>query len=156
LRGLRSLVAGVLAQGPGAAGDQAIRLPPADDLFNLLEFEEAAKLKLDRTGYARVAAGDHSTFDDMTFRPRGLVSRATPDLHIDLLGVKMFAPLLVGPMGEQRRFHPEGELATVRGAEAAKTVVVVTSRSSEPIEKIAAAAKTPLWYQVYPDRDTGA
>ena len=68
----------------------------------------------------------------MTFRPRVLVRSATLDLTTDLFGLKMFAPLLVGPMAQQRRFHPEAELATVRGAEAAQTVVVVSSRLSEP------------------------
>jgi len=156
LRSLRSLAAGLLAQGTDAAGDHSPRLPPADELANLFEFEEAARLKLDRGVSSSVAAGDPLAFDDMTFRPRVLVSSASLDLTTDLLGVKMFAPLLVGPIAEQRRFHPEGELATVKGAGAAKTVVVVSSRSSEPIARIAAEAKTPLWYQVYPDGDTGA
>jgi len=42
----------------------------------------------------------------------------------------------------------------VRGASQAQAVVVISSRSSQPIEKIAAEAKkTPLWYQVDPEPD---
>jgi isopentenyl diphosphate isomerase/L-lactate dehydrogenase-like FMN-dependent dehydrogenase len=43
----------------------------------------------------------------------------------------------------------------VRGAAAAKAVMVVAGRSSFPIEEIAAEAKTPLWYQVDPEPDSG-
>jgi 4-hydroxymandelate oxidase len=155
-RGLRSLLAASVAQGSGAAGDASSRLPPAEELVNLSEFEDAARLKLDRAAYRSVAGSGDGAFDRLTFRPRVLVSSATLDLTTDLFGLNMFAPLLVGPISQQRRFHPDGELATVKGAEAAQTVVVVSSRSSEPLARIAAETKSPLWYQVYPDGDTGA
>jgi 4-hydroxymandelate oxidase len=70
-----------------------------------------------------------------------------------LLGLKWFAPILVGPVSEQKRFFPDGELAMVRGASAAKAAVVVSSRASHPIDQIAAQSKTVLWYQVYPNPD---
>ncbi len=65
----------------------------------------------------------------------------------------MYTPILVGPASEQQRFHPEGELATVRGASAVKTSVVVSDRSSHPIEKIAGEAKVSIWYQIFPQAD---
>ena len=61
----------------------------------------------------------------------------------------LFAPILVGPVSDQRRFHPDGELATVRGASAGKAAVVVSSRSSQPLTAIAAAATTPLIFQAF-------
>ncbi|MBI3693443.1 MAG: alpha-hydroxy-acid oxidizing protein, partial [Acidobacteria bacterium] len=87
---------------------------------------------------------------------RMLVNVEHLDLTTELFGEKLFAPILVGPMSDQRQFHPEGELATVRGASAGKTVMVVSSRSSCPIDKIAAQAKTTLWYQVYPEPELNA
>ena len=44
----------------------------------------------------------------------------------------------------------------LRGAAAAKTVMVVADHSSVPIEEIAAQAKTTLWYQIYPGSDAAA
>ena len=41
----------------------------------------------------------------------------------------------------------------VRGASEAQAVAVVSSRSSRPLTEVAAAAKTPLWFQLYPDPD---
>jgi hypothetical protein len=46
--------------------------------------------------------------------------------------------ILVGPTSEQKRFHPDGELASLRGASAARTVMVVSGRASYPIHEIAA------------------
>ena len=70
-------------------------------------------------------------------------------LSLDLFGVPLFAPILVGPVADQRRFHPDGELATVRGASAGKAAVVVSNRSAHPLEAIAAAAATPLVFQAF-------
>ena len=43
-----------------------------------------------------------------------------------------------------------------RGAAAAKATMVVSADSSYPIEQIAEATKTPLWYQVYLDSEVPA
>src|SRR5262249_12863652 len=48
-------------------------------------------------------------------------------------------------------FHPDGEVATTQGASAAKTVVVVSDRSSCPLEQVAAQSTAVIWYQVYPE-----
>ena len=129
------------------------RLPPRQELVNVLEFEEAAKIALDAGAYATVAGGDRAAFDKITFRPRVMVSTLDLDLSVELFGETHFAPILVGPVADQRRFHADGELATVRGASAALAALVASSRSSVPIGEIAAQATTPLWFSVYADRD---
>jgi len=131
-------------------------LPPRGELVNVLEFEEAAKLALDSTAYTALAGSDREPFDRMTLRPRMFVDSAPLSLTIELFGDTFFGPMLVGPVAELRRFHADGELALVRGAAAAKSAVVVSSRSSVPIEQIAQTAAqvtTPFWYQVYIERD---
>lgn len=126
---------------------------PLPELVNAFEFEAAAQRKLPAAIYDEIAGGDRTAFDRITFRPRLMVNTTNLDLTLDLLGEKMFAPILVGPTSEQKRFHPEGEIAMVRGASASKAAMVVSSRSSVPIAEIAAQSKTALWYQVYPEPD---
>jgi 4-hydroxymandelate oxidase len=75
------------------------------------------------------------------------------NLGLDLFGPSLFAPILVGPVADQRRFHPEAELATLRGAAAAKAAVVLSSRSSLPVTELAAQAATPLFYQAFASDD---
>lgn len=127
------------------------RLPPREELVNTLEFEEAAKLALPPPVFATIAGSDRAAFDRMTFRPRLMVSALDMDLSVELLGETLFTPIIVGPVADQGRYHADGELATVRGASAARAVMIVSSRSSAPIREIAAQAKTPLWYCVHPD-----
>lgn len=141
---------------PKLIGERPGRITPLGDLVNVQEFEPMAERKLASATYASVAGGDRTFFERITLRPRMMVSTVDLDLTVELFGEKMFAPILVGPTAGQQAFHPDGELAMVRAASAAKTVMVVSSESSYSIDKIAAASKTTLWYQVYPEGDLNA
>jgi len=133
-----------------------VRIPPRDELVNALEFEDVARLKLPPAVFSTIAGSDRAAFDRITFRPRMMVPAHEMDLSVDLFGDTHFTPILVGPVAEQQRYHPDGELATVRGASAGQAAVIVSSRSSMPIEKIAAQGKTPLWYSVYAEGEDNA
>ena len=131
-------------------------LTPREDLANVLEVESVAQRKLAPDVYSMIAGGDRAFFERITFRPCMMVNTTGLDLSIDLFGEKLLAPILVGPVSRQQMFHPEGELAMVRGASAAKTLLVVSGDSSYPIEKIAADVKTALWFQMFPEADMSA
>jgi 4-hydroxymandelate oxidase len=123
---------------------------------NVFEFEDVAKLVLPAAVYSTIAGGDRRAYERITFRPRMLVPTVDLDLSVELFGQPHFTPLIVGPVADQRRYHPDGELATVRGASAARAAVIVSGDSSVPIGEIAAQAKTPLWYSVYADAGAAA
>ncbi len=125
------------------------RVAPRDELVNVLEFEAEAAQALAADVFRLVAGGDRAAYERITFRPRMMVNCLDLHLSLDVCGLPLFAPILVGPVADQRRFHPEGELATVRGAAAGKAAVVVSSRSSHPVPAIAAAATTPLLFQAF-------
>jgi 4-hydroxymandelate oxidase len=141
---------------PKLAGEAPGRLAPVGELVNTLEFEAMAQRKLDPATFAEIAGSDRKVFDRITFMPNMMVNTSKLDLTAKLFGENSYTPILIGPTAQQKRYHPEGELAMVRGASAAKTFVVVSSRSSFPIEQIAAESKTTLWYQVFPEPDMSA
>jgi 4-hydroxymandelate oxidase len=152
-----AIVAGTVAgsklangQAPAAPATHAPapRLAPRDELVNTLEFEEEAKKKLAPATFALIAGGDRAMFDRITLRPRMLVSTLDMDLSQTMLGDTHFVPIIVGPVSEQKRFHPDGEVATAKGAAAAKAFIIVSSHSSVPVDQIAAENKN-FWYQVY-------
>lgn len=145
-RDLLTTGAAPLRQAQNAA---RARLPPRTELVNVSEFEEAARLELPPAVYEAIRGGDREAFDRMTLWPRVFVDSAPLNLTTDLFGASMFAPILVGPIAQQQRFHPQGELATVQGAFAAKTTTIVSCDSSYPLEEISAAARATLWYQTY-------
>jgi 4-hydroxymandelate oxidase len=128
-----------------------LRLPPLGELVNALEFEEPAKLTLDAATFATIAGGDRAAFDRITLRPRMMVPTLDLDLSVELFGDVHFTPLVVGPVAEQRRYHRDGESATVRGAAAAHTAIVLSSRSSVPIAELTAQPAAPIWFAVYAD-----
>jgi 4-hydroxymandelate oxidase len=125
------------------------RSAPQDELVNTLEYEEEAKKKLTPALFATIAGGDRDLMERITLRPRMLSPVLDMDLSVTLFGERHFTPILVAPVADQKRFHIDGELATAKGASAGKAVMVVSSRSSVPLDQIAASAKPSFWYQVY-------
>jgi len=156
LRWIASLTTASLLEAQDIQNEPPGRITPLAEFVNLLEFEAMARRKLDPAVFALIAGGDRSAFENMTFRPRVMVDTSKLDLTTDLFGQSMFAPILIGPASQLQRFHPDGELALVRGASAAKAAVVVSSNSSVPLDRIAAEAKTPLWVQVFAGPDPQA
>ena len=130
-------------------GIERAGVAPRTELVNTLEYEQQAKLKLAPAVFSLIAGGDRGGFDRITLRPRMLVDTRGLDLGVTLFGEQHFAPIVVGPVADQKRFHADGELATVRGASAARAVVMISSRSSVPLQEMAAQARTSLWYQVF-------
>ena len=138
------------------------RVGPVDELINAFEFEDVARKRLPETLYDHIAGGAGSErtlrrnrefFERITFRPRMLVDVSKMDLSIELFGDKQFAPILVGPSAGHLRLHADAEGATVQGAGAAQSAVVISRRSSLPIGEIAAQAQTPLWFQADAEND---
>ncbi|MGD9904914.1 MAG: alpha-hydroxy-acid oxidizing protein [Vicinamibacterales bacterium] len=132
-----------------ARRDLTARVAPRDELVNVPEFEAEAGRVLAADVFRLVSGGDRETYERITFRPRMMVPCLDLDLSLDLVGLSLFAPIVVGPVAEQQRFHPDGELATVRGAGAGKAAVVVSGRSSQPVAAICEAATTPILFQVF-------
>ena len=129
---------------------------PLGEIVNSLEFEEQAKLSLAADVFSSIKGSDRSVFDKITFRPRMNVSTLDMDLSVKILGQSLFTPIVVGPVSNQGRFHPEGELATVAGAAAAQTVMIVGSDPSKSVTQIAAISSKkglPFWLSVYADSD---
>src|SRR5215472_14617594 len=111
-------------------GEPPGRIAPVGELVNTLEIEAMAQRRLNSLTYAEISGSDRRTFDRITFRPRMMVNTTKLDLTLELFGANMFAPIIAGPIADQKRFHPEGEVASARGASEAKAVIVVSEKSS--------------------------
>ena len=148
--GMASVAMPALAQTPAATPLGALPvLAPRADLVNVLEYEHQARLALAPAKIAPVLGSDRTVTDRITLRPRVNIPTRDLDLTTTLFGDQHFTPIIVGPIADQKRFHPDGEVAMARGASAAKAAMVVSSDSSMPLAAIAQAATTPLWLQVY-------
>jgi lactate 2-monooxygenase len=79
--------------------------------------------------------------------PRMFIDRDERDLNVTVLGVKMPAPVILGPVGGQAMAHPDGEAATARAAAGLELTYVHSSLASKSLEEVAAAAPSgPRWF----------
>jgi 4-hydroxymandelate oxidase len=130
----------------------------------LADFEPLARAKMSPMAweYVTAGAGDELTvrwnkeaYQRIRLKPRVLVDVTKLDTRVTLFGQQHAFPILLAPTAAQKLTHEEGELATARGAGAAGAAMVLSSFSTTSLEDVAAAAKTPLWFQLYMQTDHG-
>ncbi len=130
----------------------------------LADFEPLAKAKMPVMGWEYVSGGaadeltmkwNKEAFQRIRLKPRVLVDVSRLDTRITLFGQEHAFPIILAPTAAQKLTHPEGELATARGASAANTAMVLSSFSNTSLEDVAAVTKKPLWFQLYAQTDHG-
>jgi isopentenyl diphosphate isomerase/L-lactate dehydrogenase-like FMN-dependent dehydrogenase len=85
------------------------------------------------------------------------VDASRVDLSCEILGLRLKYPIMVAPTATQVPLHPDGESGMHRAAtEAANTPMIVSHNTSTSVDRIAAAAKGPLWWQFYPAQSLDA
>jgi 4-hydroxymandelate oxidase len=77
------------------------------------------------------------------------------DLSATVLGQKISFPIMLDPSGNHSAAHPDAEIASVKAAGAAGTLMVLSSHASRTLEEVAKAASGPLWFQQYFFKDRG-
>jgi 4-hydroxymandelate oxidase len=135
------------------------RVPGIEEMVTAFDFEPVAYAKLLREPYDFMAHGADSEFtlrrnreayDWVELVGRGVADAVPIRTDMELFGSKMPFPIMVAPSSGQGNMHPEGEMAMHVGATALNAKMIVSNASSFPIDKIGAAAKGPLWFQLYP------
>jgi 4-hydroxymandelate oxidase len=128
----------------------------------VLDFEALARKRMKRAFYDYYAGGaedertleaNRGAFGEIFLRPRVLVDVGRIDAATVALGTRVPMPVFIAPTAFHRLAHPEGEMATARGAGAKGTIMVVSTISSCSLEEVARVATGPLWFQLYVYRD---
>jgi 4-hydroxymandelate oxidase len=128
------------------------------------DFETLAKAKMSAMAWEYVIAGagdeltvrwNHEAYQRIRLKPRVLVDVSNVDTSVTLFGQQHPFPILLAPTAAQKLTHSEGELATVRGAGATGTTMVMSTFSNTSLEDAATIAKSPLWLQLYAQTDRG-
>lgn len=128
-------------------------------MLDLGALEEAARGSLPQAAYDYIAGGaeDERTmadnvaaWDRVRLRPRVLRDVSGVDTRITVLGHEVAAPILVAPTAAHRLVHPDGEAATAAGTAAAGSLLVLSTRTTVPVEEVAPhLGGAPWWLQVY-------
>jgi 4-hydroxymandelate oxidase len=142
-------------QAPHGTGD------PLDlsRLYELDDFEQAARAVLDATAWAYLAggagtgrgvAGNVDAFRSVWLRPRILGGALdAPSTGLTLLGHRLASPVLLAPTSPLRLFHPDAEVAITAAAATAGTVAIVSTDSHHPLSAVNSAGAGHWWFQLY-------
>src|SRR5918997_1234215 len=122
-----------------------------------LEAQATEVLDPEALAYILAGAGDTDTTraNAAAFRRWKIKRRkgrrpAKVDLSTTLLGTRMPAPIVFGPVGVQTLAHPEGDLATARAAAELGLTYIHSTQAAYKMEDVAAAnGDGSRWYQLY-------
>src|SRR5262249_10970646 len=98
---------------------------------------------------------NRAAWAEVALRYRTLVDVSRRDMSTTVLGQRVAFPALVAPTAFQKLAHPDGERATACAAGAAGTVMILSTLSTVPVAEVVAAARGPVWFQLYVRRDRG-
>jgi 4-hydroxymandelate oxidase len=137
-------------------------IPP--DVVCAADYARRAPDHLDPAGWAYLSggAGDEVTLRENTsaFEALKLVPRVLSDVRgghtgLELFGQALAHPFLLAPVGWQRLFHPDGEMASAQAAAVMEAVFAVSTYATTAIEDIAAQSRIAPWFQIYfqPERE---
>lgn len=142
----------------------ALQLPehliksPADAL-DVFDFHNVAKHVLPASHYGYLATGtdgnetltaNREAFDRVYLRPMRMVDTSSVSLGTVLLDQSINSPVLLAPVGSQKAFHADGELASARAAKTRGHLQILSNVSSYSIEDVIDARGEPVWFQLYP------
>jgi isopentenyl diphosphate isomerase/L-lactate dehydrogenase-like FMN-dependent dehydrogenase len=163
-RVLQTILAGPLLAGLGPLrmafgqdGDELIAA--ADQALDVFDFERVARAKLPPAHFGYLATGvdgdatlraNAAGFANYSLRVRRLVGVGDIDMSVNLFGTTWDSPIVLDPIGGQRAFHPDGELAVARAARSRNHLQILSTVTSTAVEEVIAARGAPIWYQLYP------
>ena len=113
-------------------------IPPAHWGYLMTGVDGEETLRANRDAYAH-----------WQLRTRRMVDVSKFNMGVELFGDRFASPIFLCPLGSQRAFNPEGEVAAARAARTGNHLQILSTVASQPIEAVKAARDGPLWFQLY-------
>ncbi len=150
-----------VAEVGGGGPELRLRGPaPLVTDLSLEELEREARLAIGEMAYAyyaggaddeRLLEGNVAAWGRWQLHPRVLAGVDEVSTATTVLGSRVGLPVGIAPTAIQGLAHPEGEVATARGAAAAGALLILSSLATCPLEDVAAATgdEAVRWMQIY-------
>ena len=128
------------------------------EAINVLDFEPVMRQKVPPAHFGYMASGvdddvtlraNREGFLKFQLRPRRLVDVSKVDMSTEILGVKYDTPIILAPVGGQKAFHAEGEVAAARAAKVGNHLQILSTSTTSSVEDVTRARGAPIWYQLY-------
>jgi 4-hydroxymandelate oxidase len=148
----------LLSSVPAAAWQEATVLAKPEDALNVMEFEAAARKTLPPAHYGYMATGvdddytlkaNHEAYRRIQLRPRRLADVREVSMRTNLFGTAWDSPVFICPCGYHKAFHPQGEVATARAARTRKSLMLLSTVTTTPVEEVNREYGGSVWYQLY-------
>lgn len=132
-----------------------------EDLLDVDEVRAAAEKVMpepyrdfvNNKGMKKTLNDDISAWSGIHLRPRALVDVRNVDTSVTVLGDRISMPIITAPFVGSSFVHPDGEVATARGAVAAGTITTLSMNGTRTPEQVGAVAAGRYWQQLYCVRD---
>jgi len=101
--------------------------------------------------------GAAEAWQRLALHPRILRGARQTNIETSVLGRSIALPVMIAPNGRATRYHAEGELALLRGAQTAGTLAVLPSSVISSLASLRERMPDqPVWQQLYMARDRAA
>ena len=138
-------------------GEPAITSP--EQALSVFDFERVASQTLPPAHWGYLATGvdndvtlraNRAGFEKIPIRARRLVDVKEVDTSVEIFGTAWETPIVLAPVGSQRAFHADGELAAARAARSKGHLQILSTMTTSAVEEVIEARGAPVWYQLYP------
>ena len=132
--------------------------PTQSPLVSLGDYEQAARARIPRVAWEYIESGaadeitvgwNKEAYRKIRLLPRQLNDVSHVDTRIRLLSHDLPHPILLAPTAAHILAHPDGEIATARGAKLSGAGMVLSTYTSVAVEKVAAEQPPLFWFQLY-------
>jgi 4-hydroxymandelate oxidase len=113
-------------------------VPPAHFGYMATGVDDELTLRANREGFRKFA-----------LRPRRQVDVSKIDMGAEILGTRYDTPIIIAPIGSNRAFHEDGEIAVAKAAKAGNHLQILSTVATTSIEDAIAARGAPVWFQLY-------
>ena len=130
-----------------------------DQALDVMDFEAAARKAIPPAHFGYLATGvdedatvqaNRDGYSHIQIRARRLVDVEKIDTSRTIFGAKWDTPIVLSPIGSQKAFHPDGELAVARAAKTKGHLMLLSTAATSSIEDAIAARGGTVWQQLYP------
>jgi isopentenyl diphosphate isomerase/L-lactate dehydrogenase-like FMN-dependent dehydrogenase len=130
----------------------------AGDALDVFDFEPLARKNIPPAHWGYLVSGvdgeetlkaNRDAYSRYQLRARRMVDVSKIDMSVELLGTRFDSPIILCPLGAQKAFHPDGEIAVARAAKARGHLQILSTVTSTGVEEVIAARGAPVWFQLY-------
>src|SRR5450631_3088159 len=128
------------------------------DALDVFDFEPVARRNIPPAHWGFLATGvdgedtlraNREAYSRYQLHARRMVDVSKIDTSLELFGTRFNSPIILCPLGAQKAFYPEGEIAVARAAKARGHLQILSTVTSTGVEEVIAARGAPVWFQLY-------